>query len=184
MLTNILLDELPSITPNGYKIKTDFRQAIKFELLMQDRNINDDEKICLALNLFYDEIIEPKTQLEDIIWFYLKGKEVKESKNTENNNQQIYSYEYDADYIFSAFFETYGIDINESKIHWWKFKAMFDGLNNKTKFSEIMGYRAVDLSKIEDKNEKKRYKKLKQIYQLPDMRTAEEKEADFGTAFW
>ena len=32
--------------------------------------------------------------------------------------------------------------------------------------------------------EKKKYKKLKKIYQLPDMRTAEEKEADFGKAFW
>lgn len=184
MLTNILLDELPSTTPHGYKIKTDFRQAIKFELLMQDKNINDEEKICLALNLFYDEIIEPKTQLEDIIWFYLKGKEIKNKQNKTSNSEQIYSYEYDADYIFSAFLETYGINLNTAKLHWWEFKAMFEGLNEKTKMSEIMGYRAIDLSKIEDKNEIKRYKKLKQIYQLPDMRTAEEKEADFGMAFW
>lgn len=185
MLTNILLDELPSVTPHGYKIKTDFRQAIKFELLMQDRNIKDNEKIILALNLFYDEVIDLQTQLDDLLWYYLRGKDTDEKKTNEtSNNQQIYSYEYDADYIFSAFLETYGIDLNTTKMHWWKFKAMFDGLNEKTKMMEIMGYRAVDLSKIEDKNELKRYKKLKQIYQLPDMRTAEEKEADFGAAFW
>lgn len=184
MLINILLDELPDITPNGYKIKTDFRQAIKFELLMQDRNIEDKEKIILAINLFYDEVIDPQKQLEDIVWFYLKGKEIKENKEEYNSNKQIYSYEYDADYIFSAFLETYGINLNTAKLHWWEFKAMFEGLNEKTKMVEIMGYRAVDLSKIEDKNEKARYKKLKKIYQLPDMRTAEEKEADFGMAFW
>lgn len=185
MLANILLDKLPSVTPNGYKIKTDFRQAIKFELLMQDNQINDKEKIALALNLFYDELIDPKKQLDDIIWFYLKGKNIKEIKAKSKNNQQIYSYEYDADYIFSAFYETYsGIDLNTVSLHWWKFKAMFEGLNEKTKIVEIMGYRAIDLSKIKDKEEKARYKKLKQIYQLPDMRTAEQKEADFGKAFW
>ena len=27
-------------------------------------------------------------------------------------------------------------------------------------------------------------KKLKKLYALPDMRTVEEKEADFGKAFW
>lgn len=185
MLTNILLDKLPETTPNGFTIKTDFRQAIKFELLMQDRSINDKEKVILALNLFYDEVTDVNKQLDDMIWFYLKGKKIEELKTSkESNNQQIYSFEYDADYIFSAFLETYNIDLNVVLMHWWKFKAMFEGLNEKTKLVEIMGYRAIDLSKIKDKEEKKRYKNLKKIYQLPDMRTAEEKEADFGKAFW
>lgn len=185
MLTNILLDELPQKTPNGFEILTDFRQAIKFELLMQDGNIEDDEKIALALNLFYKKVSNVKKQLDDIVWFYLKGKELEESKsNNSSNNQQIYSFEYDADYIFSAFMETYGIDLNEIKMHWWKFKAMFDGLSDSTKLVEIMGYRAIDLSKIKDKEEKARYKKLKKLYQLPDMRSVAQKEADFGKAFW
>ena len=47
-----------------------------------------------------------------------------------------------------------------------------------------MGYRAIDLGKIKDKEEKARYKKLKKIYKLPDMRTEAQKEADFGSAFW
>ena len=46
-----------------------------------------------------------------------------------------------------------------------------------------MGYRAIDLSKIKDKEERKRYRKLKQIYALPDMRTQEQKEEDFAMAF-
>ena len=64
MLTNIILDELPQKTPNGFEILTDFRQAIKFELLMQDGNIEDDEKVVLALNLFYKEVSNVKKQLE------------------------------------------------------------------------------------------------------------------------
>lgn len=152
---------------------------------MQDNNIKSEEKIILALNLFYDEVVDAKKQIDDIVWFYLKGKDMKDNKTKTNKNQLIYSFEYDADFIFSAFYETYhGLDLNEENLHWWKFKAMFEGLSSKTKFVEIMGYRAIDLSKIKDSEEKKRYQKLKEIYQLPDMRTVEEKEADFSEALW
>ena len=47
-----------------------------------------------------------------------------------------------------------------------------------------MGYRALDISKIKDKQEKKRYKYLQEIYKLPDMRSEEEKEEDFAEALW
>jgi hypothetical protein len=47
-----------------------------------------------------------------------------------------------------------------------------------------MGYRAVDLSKIKDKDQKKKYKALKQAWALPDERTEEEKERDFADSFW
>ena len=35
-----------------------------------------------------------------------------------------------------------------------------------------------------DKEEKARYKKLKRLYNLSDMRTEEEKEADFAEELW
>ena len=61
---------------------------------------------------------------------------------------------------------------------------MFEGLKAENKICEIMGYRAVDISKIKDKEEKKRYKKLQREYALPDDRTEEEKERDFADALW
>ena len=69
-------------------------------------------------------------------------------------------------------------------MHWWEFKALLQGLNDDTQFVKIMSYRAIDLGKIKDKEEKKRYKELQELYALPDMRTMEQKEADFGRAFW
>lgn len=81
--------------------------------------------------------------------------------------------------------QQYNIDLNKIKyMHWWKFKALFEGLNENTQIVKIMGYRAMDITKIKDKEEKARYKKLKRMYQLPDMRSIEQKEADFGRAFW
>lgn len=186
---NLLLNKLPQYTPSGLKIRTDFRESIKFELLMQDTNISEQEKVQLALNLYYKEINNVEQALRDIIWFYscnsMQKKENNQGNNNKENTKQIYSYEFDDKYIYSAFKEQYNIDLNSIKyLHWWKFKALMDNLNEDTQFVKIMGYRALDLSKIKDKEEKARYKKLKRLYALPDMRSIEEKEADFGRAFW
>ena len=43
--SNILLDKLPNITPSGLKIRTDFRQTIKLERLMQDKEIDKKDKV-------------------------------------------------------------------------------------------------------------------------------------------
>ena len=69
-------------------------------------------------------------------------------------------------------------------LHWFKFKAMFEGLKSDNKICEIMGYRAIDINKIKDKDEKKKYRSLQRQYALPDNRTQEEKEQEFAEAFW
>lgn len=191
MNKNLLLDRLPQYTNSGLKLRTDFRESIKFELLMQDTKLDEQTKVTQALKLYYydvSKIENLKEAVENILWFYSCGRKqqkVDENKSEEKNNKQIYSYEFDDEYIYSAFMEQYKIDLNSIKyLHWWKFKALLNSLNENTQFVKIMGYRSIDLSKIKDKDMKANYKKLKKQYALPDMRTTEQKEADFGKAFW
>lgn len=189
MYYNLLINKLPQYTSDGLKIRTDFRESIKFELLMQDRTVKDDNKIKMILNLYYynpEKIKDYEKALKDIIWFYKGGDkpENKKEKGKENNKKQIYSYEFDAEYIYSAFMQQYRIDLNSiTYLHWWKFKALFTNLSEDVLFSKIMKYRAIELNSIKDKETKKYYKKMKKLYSLPDMRTEEEKEFDFGEAF-
>lgn len=121
--------------------------------------------------------------MEKILWFYLCGREEtnreekEEMKSTHKNI--VYSYEYDAGSIYAAFLSQYGIDLVEIPfLHWWKFKALFHALDENLEFMKIMRYRAVDITKI-PKEQKDFYRKMKQIYALPDNRTEEEKEQDF-----
>lgn len=191
---NLLTHDLKDIVQDRIKIDfdTDFRTSILFELLMQREDIKIKLKIRKTLELYYpdlSQISDLETALKDIMWFYQCGKEKKTShKNKKINNGKkdyIYSYEYDAEYIYSAFMQQYNIDLTEIEyLHWWKFRALFEGLNKDTKIVEIMGYRAMDLSKIKDKKEKKFYKKMKELYALPDMRTTLQKEQDFAYNFW
>lgn len=183
---NILVDKLPT-EYKGLKVETNFRSFILFELLMQDKQVAKIDKLALALNLFFKEPPKDiKKAIDVIIWFYSGGKEEKKLKKGENaKSKKIYSYEYDANLIYSAFKDQYKLDLNDIEyLHWFKFKAMFEGLKTDNKICEIMGYRAININSIKDEKERKRYQKLQQLYAIPDERTEEEKENDFANALW
>ena len=183
---NLLIDKLPN-DYEGLKIDTNFRSFILFELLMQDNSIKNDDKVLLMLNLFFKEPIDDiKKAIDGILWFYRCGEEEKQTKKTgKSNKKQIFSFEYDAKYIYSAFLDQYGLDLNKiDYLHCFKFRALFEGLKSDNKICEIMSYRAIDLNKIKDKDQKERYKRLQMQFALPDNRTTQEKEEDFANALW
>ncbi len=76
----------------------------------------------------------------------------------------------------------YGIDLTKDDLHWWLFRALFEGLNDENKICKVMEIRSIDLSKIKDKEQKAHYRRLKRIYRLPDPRCEEEQEADMINA--
>lgn len=171
---NILIDLVPTtveIDGVEYEINSDFRTSILFELLMQDYTIGEKEKIYMALELYYPIIpTNIDEAIEQMLWFYRCGKDEVKSKGTGKGRgaTQIYSFEHDDDYIYSAFLDQYGLDLQDIQyLHWWKFKAMFKALKEDNEIVKIMGYRAMDLSKIQDKEQKKYYKKMKELYRIP-----------------
>ena len=179
---NILIDIVPhtvKIEGIEYEINSDFRFGILFELLMQDSTIGEKEKILMALELYYPEI--PKNineAIEKILWFYKCGKDVTSAKGNSKGSRttQIYSFEYDDDYIYAAFMDQYGIDLQDTEyLHWWKFKAMFKALKEGNEIVKIMGYRSMDLSKIKDKDQKDYYKKMQKLYEIPVSKNEKEK---------
>lgn len=191
---SIIIDDLQITLKNkigNTKFNTDFRISMLFEMLMQDTNINNKEKIVKALNLYYpniEEIVDFKKAIENILWFYRCGRDklsnCNKNKSNKSDRKQIYSYEFDDIYIYSAFLQQYNIDLQDIEyLHWWKFKALFDGLNENTEIVKIMGYRSVNLSQIKDTEKRNYYKKMKRLYAIPDMRSQEEKENEFARGF-
>lgn len=180
---NILVDLLPitvEINNKEYEINSDFRTSILFELLMQDDSIGDEDKILLALQLYYPIVpTDINLAIEKMLWFYRCGKDIKKSKGNCKGKSvtQIYSFEHDDDYIYAAFMDQYGIDLQDIEyLHWWKFKAMFNSFKEDIKIVKIMEYRSIDLSKIKDKEQKAYYKRMKNLYKLPDNISNSEKE--------
>lgn len=171
---NMIVDGLPyyvKIKGKRYKINVDYRCMLKFEKIMWDRNIEDSEKILQSLKNFYPaffEIINSNKEtieeaIEKLIWFYKRGKEQENHKETKSNNNEkrpVYSYDADSEYIFSAFWHDYKVDLTKDKIHWWKFKAFELGLNDTNTYEKIKSYRSYE-------GKDKDMKELKKYWQLP-----------------
>lgn len=170
---NILIDLVPeSVEIDGieYEIRTDFRISILFEMMMQDEELSNEEKILKALELYYPIIPDNVEEaIDKIKWFYRCGKDIVKSNNESHGESvKIYDYEYDDDYIYSAFLSQYNVDLQDIKhLHWWKFKAMFKSLNEDNKIVKIMQYRSIDLSEIKDKEQNAYYRKMKKLYKIP-----------------
>ena len=144
--------ELPyfvKIKNKKYAVKTDFRIFAEYEEEMQDRNEENRKKaIAKVLRRFYPAFLEIiknnllEEAIDKFIWFYECGRKnyhkVKNSKG--NKREEIYSFEYDDEYIYSAFLEKYRIDLSKSYVHWWKFQALLKGLG-ECEFTKIKGYR-------------------------------------------
>ena len=170
---NILIDLLPSsvkIDGTEYEINSDFRTSVLFSLLMEDDNLNEEEKVLQALNLYYPVVPDNLEEaIEQIKWFYSCGKLDNPigNKKVRASSKKVFDFEVDANYIYSAFMSQYNIDLQDiEELHWWKFKALLEGLKEDNKLSKIIEYRSVDLSKIKDKEQRKFYKDMQKQYSL------------------
>ena len=181
---NMLIDSLPESVDVGgmeYEINSDFRTAILFELLMQDTEVSDADKGYMALELFYPIVPEDMDEAaEKLLWFYSCGKEYRAKRNGivqgADNVRRIYSFDYDDDYIYSAFLTQYRIDLQDTEyLHWWKFKAMFRTLSDDLEFSKIMEYRSTEITSGMTKEQREFYRKKKELYALPLPADEEEK---------
>lgn len=188
MENNVLFGKLPSAVTYGgleYPIRTDYRTAIAFSELMQDREATDATKVLVANDLYYPGEMPPDegAAFSLVYEFYIGGSQPYNG-HTNRDKRELFSYVYDAPYIYAAFMAQYGIDLQAVNLHWWKFKAMFAGLNDNNEIVKIIGYRAMKISNKFSKEQKAFYRKMKRQYALPDRRTQEEKDADFAEMLW
>lgn len=83
-----------------------------------------------------------------------------------SGDEKAVDYAIDADYIFAAFLEQYGIDIVESDMHWYKFQSLFRGLHD-TKLNEIIGYRLWESDGRKPDRYTRQMEKLRAAWELP-----------------
>ena len=175
----MFLDSVPTslwIAGTEYKIHTDYRVWIRYQLLLFDFEGGDDELYQKILDLVFidqkppDRVYEETT--EQIIWFYRCGKKLPKSAG---KHKDVFSYEHDDGYIAAAFRQQYQIDLDEISLHWWKFYAYFLSLQDNTEIVKIMGYRSVDISSKMPAAQRNFYEKMKKHYKLPMKKSVEEK---------
>lgn len=190
---SLLTEPLPDfilVQGEKYSIKTDFPTWIQFEEVMLNRDLDIYSKITAALKLCFDpekcKRLPPSIDgiLPGMYNFFLCGRETRPrcpEKGSGRRNQRIFSYSEDAEYIYAAFLEQYGIDLCTSRnLHWWRFSALFKGLNENVRLMKIISYRSIDSGSVSDSAKRTFYSKMKKLYALPDNRSEEQKEMDMA----
>lgn len=176
---SLLIDTAPktvNIDGTEVRINSDFRTAILFEQMMFDDDVPESLKMPNAVQLFYPVIPDNTDEaIKKLIWFYSCGKDEHKSGGGESC-ARCYDFEYDDGYIFAAFIQQYGIDLESvDYLHWWKFRAMFRCLSDDCEIVKIMGYRSMKIDGKMSAKERQFYTKMKRLYALPKSQSEVEK---------
>ena len=184
---NFFYEEFPTkitIDDTEIPIVTDFREYVRLLDMLKDDSLSSTEKAYCLSQYFLEEPSDFIKAMDALTNFVLMNTDADSKENTNENTgtkKEVYSFEYDFPFIFSAFLSEYSIDIQTIKyMHWWKFRMLFDGLSEKTEIKQRMMYRSIDLSTIKNKEERKRIQKIQEFIRLPDNRLT---DYDIGDAF-
>lgn len=180
---NLIIEDAPR-TLCGQPINTDFRAMVQLEILIRDPEVPAVDKIFLGLRLLFPTgtgSTPPEEAWDALLWYYGGGDD-KEPAEEEKPAQRpggaskrarrVYDFEQDADNIYAAFRQIYGVDLQREALHWWEFRALLFALPDTCLQGKIMAYRATDVSKLKGA-EKKRIQQLQRRYAIKDVRTEE-----------
>lgn len=163
----------------GYAVNTDFKVWIEIGDIISDKDCNPFEKAVNILKLCYTSSLPPTLDkaLAGIMEFYC-GKETSEKSTVSLSDVPVIDFSADFGFVASAFYHDYRIDLWEDPLHWWKFRDLFLGLSEENRIVKIMGYRGINIGEIENKEQKKFYRKMKALYKLKDTRSESKIEQD------
>lgn len=167
-LTNKALPNTIMVNGSAFIINTDFRIWLRFAIDYEKW----DKKGGIQIDyLFIDKIPEISTEdaWSSLIQFLYPRNEL--PRSTGNSSVKAMDYELDSDLIYDAFLQEYDIDLLETDMHWWKFLALQNGLTNKCKLVQVIGYRCYE-------GKDKEMQKLQSAWELPEVLTDEELEQE------
>ena len=168
-LTKKSLPNTVNVGGRGFSIYTDFRLWMRFEI--EATKLRQGEAIDVSY-LFVNQM--PKfCPLRELFAFSRPRNELPRSTGR-HSDVIVLDFEVDSDLIYAAFLGQYGIDLTEVEdLHWHKFLALLNGLNNSTKLREVMGYRCYEKNTDKDRDA---YEELRLAWEIEPPMTDEEIE--------
>ena len=167
---NVLVDELPlciTLFGKDYPVYTSFKNWIEISILLEDGGMDDASNIAKILKLCYKEKLPENigSAILGMLCFLSGDTEIFVSSH-KNSGQKLYSFRNDADAIFASFYQKYGIDLEKSDMHWYKFLALFKGLSDENPFKTMLRIRTADETKIKDAATRQKLRELKARYEI------------------
>lgn len=145
-LAKVKLPDCIDVDGKFFYIRTDFRVWLNFSRIINTKNAVVDD-----VDFIYQNEVPPverkKEAFEKLLEFFQPKAPLPRSIG-ESSVGKVLDYEIDADLIYAAFYEQYGIDLLATDehghavyMHWHRFLSLLSGLHN-TKLNEVMSWRS------------------------------------------
>lgn len=186
-MENVLLDALPEEW-NGYRLNTGFDIGIQIMQAQYDNSITGYEKYEMFRWLLFgeDDRLREHPQgeeFEECLRWYLNGWFHDNPDPEEKEKGRVVDYDVDQWRIYADFLQIYGIDLEKTDMHWWKFCGLLWNMPYRlSSFLQVVSTRQERPKKGANSEERRRLRKMQQIYALeqPEEKkeyTEEEKKA-------
>lgn len=126
-----------------YPIRWDYRPNLDICAALSDPELNDEEKIANALDIFYPELGRiPREHLQEAIercfWFINCGEDAKSKKS----GPRLVDWEQDFPIIVGPVNRVLGLDVRDEKpVHLWTFMSGFQEIGDCT-FAQVVRIRS------------------------------------------
>ena len=199
-LTKAKLPDAVEVSGRFYKVKTDHSYWFRFyQILEQDKKYlsdfdfmyvdTQDEKTIKTYTPkkgFINKLLKRKIEtvktvktgayipedkqagIDALVGFFFEKKELPRVEGDSGPN--ILDYTIDADLIYAAILQCYGIDLMARQYHWHIVRALIGGIEG-TKLNTIIGYRCATPGK------NKELARMQRMWALPEKMSAEDREA-------
>lgn len=171
-MNNVLYESLPTEW-NGYHINTGFHIGVQIALLMEDESVNERVRMQILLQLLFGdengEIEKCPTSIDEVqecLDFFMSGWNHDKSSKQENQ-ERIMDYNIDQGRIYADFMQIYGIDLQTTEMHWWKFNWLLWNMpRERSSFMQVIEIRTKKPRKGASIDERKAITKGKEVYGL------------------
>lgn len=163
-LTKIKLPDTVEVSGAFFSIHTGHPYWFRFMQLLKEPGVTTS-----SFDYIYRDDIpgDRDAGFKALLDFCWEKKEIPRSSG--EGGARLVDYDIDADLIWSAVLQVYGIDLTEHEVHWHKVRAMLAALPG-SRLEEVMGYRCY-------KGKDAKLQKLRRQWELPEAEDKASKEA-------
>lgn len=155
------------VNGHRYKINTDFRVALECDHIARDTKISDYERsLAIIYKLYGDDGLNNTNDYEELLNKAVEYLKCGFDEMPEDNSEENMNFEQDMWRIEASFQSDYNIDLENTKMHFWKFMRLINGLTEDCVLNRTRYVRDFDLNDIKDTKEKEKWRKQKELVAL------------------
>jgi hypothetical protein len=167
---NILASPLPATVEIGgasVPIRTGYRTGISVARVVES-GVPPRTMVRSVLGLYFPEGAPAPVEeaLDAALLFHRCGRPAQKRKV---RPKRLLDWDHDAGTVLADFRREYGVDLADpaTRMHWWVFMALFDGLTAESGIKTAMYWRGAKRPSGASREETKRFEAMKQSYALP-----------------